>query len=141
MTVLDKFKLSGKTALVTGARRGIGKAMAIALAEAGADIVATSAGLEAESSEVSKEIAALGRRSWCYACDLADRKAVYAFVARVKAECSPVDILINNGGTILRKPAVEHPDEFVVGDRLLEGLELRPIRRWGECTQSLGMSG
>jgi 2-deoxy-D-gluconate 3-dehydrogenase len=50
VTILDKFNLSGKTALVTGARRGIGKAMAMALAEAGADIVATSAGMEPENS-------------------------------------------------------------------------------------------
>ena len=118
MSILDKFKLNGKTALVTGARRGIGKAMAIALAEAGADIVATSAGLEPEGSEIAKEVAARDRRVWCYACDLADRKAVYAFIARVKAECPPVDILINNGGTILRKPAAEHPDEY--WDKIIE---------------------
>src|SRR5206468_2760162 len=90
MTILDQFKLNGKTALVTGARRGIGKAMAVALAEAGADMVATSAGLEPEGSDVAHEVAARGRRVWCYACDLADRKAVYAFIARVKAECPPI---------------------------------------------------
>ena len=118
MTILDKFKLNGKTALVTGARRGLGKAMAIALAEAGADIIATSASLEGESSEVAKEVAARGRRVWTYACDLSDRKAVYNFVARVKAECPPVQILVNNGGTILRKPAAEHPDEY--WDKIVE---------------------
>ena len=112
MNIFEKFKLDGKTALVTGARRGIGKAMAVALAEAGADIVATSAGLEADGSDVAKEIASAGRRSWCYACDLAYRQAIYAFIARVKAECPPIDILINNAGTILRKPAAEHPDEY-----------------------------
>ena len=62
MTILDKFNLSGKTALVTGARRGIGKAMAVALAEAGADIVATSAGMEEKGSTVEREVAARGRR-------------------------------------------------------------------------------
>ena len=71
MTILDKFKLSGKTALVTGARRGIGKAMAVALAEAGADIVATSAAMEPEDSDVAREVAARGRKCWTYACDLA----------------------------------------------------------------------
>jgi 2-deoxy-D-gluconate 3-dehydrogenase len=116
--ILDKFKLDGKTALVTGARRGIGKAMAIALAEAGADIVATSAGMETEGSDVAIEIAACGRRSWCFACDLADRRAVYAFIAKVKDECPPIDILINNGGTILRKPATEHPDDY--WDKIIE---------------------
>jgi 2-deoxy-D-gluconate 3-dehydrogenase len=112
VSILDQFKLNGKTALVTGARRGIGKAMAIALAEAGADIVATSAGMEPEGSEVAREIAAHGRRSWCYACDLSDRKAVYAFIASVKAGCPSIDILVNNAGTILRRPAAEHPDEY-----------------------------
>ena len=62
MSILDKFNLSGKTALVTGARRGIGMAMAVALSEAGADIVATSAGMEAESSAVAREVAARGRK-------------------------------------------------------------------------------
>ncbi len=119
MSILDKFNLSGKTALVTGARRGIGKAMAVALAEAGADIVATSAGMEAEDSDVArKAIAARGRKCWSYACDLADRKAVYAFIAQVKAECPPIDILVNNGGSILRTPAAEHPDEY--WDKIIE---------------------
>jgi len=118
VSILDRFKLNGKTALVTGARRGIGKAMAIALAEAGADIVATSAAMEPEGSDVSKQIAARGRRVWCHACDLADRQAVYALIARVKSGCPPIDILINNGGTILRKPAAEHPDEY--WDKVIE---------------------
>jgi 2-deoxy-D-gluconate 3-dehydrogenase len=118
MPILDKFNLSGKTALVTGARRGIGKAMAIALAEAGADIVATSASMEAEASEVAREIAARGRRCWSFPCDLADRPSVYAFIERVKRECPPIDILINNAGSILRKPAAEHPDDF--WDKIIE---------------------
>ena len=92
MSILDRFKLDGKTALVTGARRGIGKAMAVALAEAGADIVATSARLE-PASEVRREVETLGRRFHGYACDLADRQAVYEFIERVKRECPPIDIL------------------------------------------------
>jgi 2-deoxy-D-gluconate 3-dehydrogenase len=112
LSILDSFKLNGKTALVTGARRGIGKAMAVALAEAGADIVATSAGMEAQGSAVAEEVEARGRKCWAYACDLADRKAVYAFIETVKRQCPPIDILINNGGTILRAPAHEHPDEL-----------------------------
>ncbi|HTP35398.1 MAG TPA: SDR family oxidoreductase [Candidatus Acidoferrales bacterium] len=118
MSILDRFKLNGKTALVTGARRGIGKAMAIALAEAGADIVATSAAMEPEGSDIAKQIAARGRRVWCRACDLADRRAVYALIAEVKSGCPPIDILINNGGTILRTPAAEHPDEY--WDKVIE---------------------
>jgi len=118
VSILDRFKLTGKTALVTGARRGIGKAMAMALAEAGADIIATSAGMELEGSAVAREIAALGRQCRTYACDFAERKAVYRFIETVKRECPPVEILVNNAGTILRKPAVEHPDEY--WDKVME---------------------
>lgn len=118
MNVLDSFKLDGKTALVTGARRGIGKAMAIALAEAGADIVGMSAAMEPQGSAVGQNVEERGRKFWGYACDLADRKQVYAFIGKVKADCPPIDILVNNGGAILRKPADEHPDEY--WDRILE---------------------
>jgi 2-deoxy-D-gluconate 3-dehydrogenase len=118
VSVLESFKLDGKTALVTGARRGIGKGMALALAEAGADIVAMSAGMEPQDSAVGKEVKALGRKFWGYACDLADRKQVYALIEKVKGECPPIDILVNNGGTIMRKPAAEHPDDY--WDRIVE---------------------
>ena len=83
------YDLAGKTALVTGSNRGIGKAMADALEAAGAKVIRTS----------SKE------------CDLNDRDAVYGFVEKIKKE-HQVDILVNNAGTILRKPAAEHPDEY-----------------------------
>jgi 2-dehydro-3-deoxy-D-gluconate 5-dehydrogenase len=112
MSILDRFQLHGKTALVTGARRGLGLAMAIALAEAGADIVGTSASLEGQESELAQRVKALGRKFWGYACDLGDRAAVRAFIETVKRECPPVDILVNNAGTILRKPAAEFPDEY-----------------------------
>ncbi|HLK63055.1 MAG TPA: SDR family oxidoreductase [Bryobacteraceae bacterium] len=118
MSILDRFHLDGKTALVTGARRGIGKAMAVALAEAGADIVATSATLEEHGGDLRQEVEAQGGRFWGYACDLGDRKALYELIAVVKRDCPPVDILINNAGMILRKPAAEHPDEY--WDRIVE---------------------
>lgn len=118
MSILDQFKLDGKTALVTGARRGIGRAAAAALAEAGADVVATSASMELDGSDVGKDVESHGSRFWPYACDLADRKALYAFIEKVKRECPPIDILVNNGGTILRKPAAEHPDEY--WDKIME---------------------
>lgn len=118
MSVLDRFKLDGKTALVTGCRRGIGRAIAVGLAEAGADIVGVSAQLERSGSEVEREVTATGRSFRGYACDFADRQAVYGLVEQVKSECPPIDILVNNAGTILRKPAAEHPDEY--WDRVLE---------------------
>lgn len=118
MNVLDLFKLDGKTALVTGCRRGIGKAMAIALAEAGADIVGVSAKLEPSGSDIQAETNTLGRSFRPYQCDFADRAAVREFVSQVIDECPPIDILINNAGTILRSPAAEHPDEY--WDKVLE---------------------
>jgi 2-deoxy-D-gluconate 3-dehydrogenase len=110
--------LDGKTALVTGARRGLGKAMAIALAEAGADIVAASLQMEPDGGDVGREIAARGRRVWPFAVDLGSRPGIYDFMARVGRECPPVDILVNNGGIVLRKPAAEHPDEY--WDRVID---------------------
>jgi 2-dehydro-3-deoxy-D-gluconate 5-dehydrogenase len=116
--ILDRFKLDGKTALVTGARRGIGRSMALALAEAGADIVATSASLEEDGGEIGSEVRALGRRFRGYAADLSDRQAVYRLVAHVVSQCAPIDILVNNAGMILRKAAADHPDEY--WDKVLE---------------------
>ncbi len=112
MSILDQFRVDGKTALVTGSRRGIGMAMALALAEAGADIIGVSANMEKTGSKLEQEVTALGRKFKGYACDFADRKALYAFVDQVKKDFPVIDILVNNAGTILRKPAVEHPDEY-----------------------------
>lgn len=117
-TALDLFRLDGKTALVTGARRGIGRAMAVALAEAGADVIGVSTSLEHSGSAVEADVRAAGRRFSGYACDFADRSALYSFIEQVKADFPVIDILVNNAGTILRKPAVEHPDEY--WDKVLE---------------------
>jgi 2-dehydro-3-deoxy-D-gluconate 5-dehydrogenase len=114
--ILDQFRLDGKTALVTGCRRGIGQAAAIALAEAGADIIGVSATLEPDSA-VERAVTALGRRFRGYACDFGDRKALYSFIQKVSA-AGPIDILFNNAGTIQRKPAAEHPDEY--WDKVIE---------------------
>lgn len=118
MSILDQFDLSGKTALVTGCKRGIGMAMAIGLAEAGADIIGVSATLESSGSEVEKAVTALGKSFTGYACDFGDREALYAFISRVKGQHPVIDILVNNAGTILRKPAVDHPDEY--WDKVIE---------------------
>ncbi|MEJ5054377.1 SDR family oxidoreductase [Sphingobacterium sp. MYb382] len=110
MTAL--FDLSGKTALVTGCKRGIGKAIAEALAEAGADIIGVSATLELENSAVAKSVEALGRKFSAYQCDFSKRESLYAFITQVKKDHPVIDILFNNAGNILRKPAAEHPDEY-----------------------------
>lgn len=118
MNILDQFKLNGKTALVTGCKRGIGKAMAIGLAEAGADIIGVSATLESTGSAVEREVQKRGRNFRGYTCDFSDREALYAFIRSVKTDFPVIDILINNAGTILRKPAAEHPDEMY--DKVVE---------------------
>lgn len=105
------FDLSGRTALVTGCSRGIGKAMAVALAGAGADIVGVSATLEQSGSDVEREVTALGRRFRGYACDFSDREAIPPFLGQLAAEAPPIDILVANAGTIRRAPAAQHSDE------------------------------
>lgn len=112
MNIIDKFRLDGKVALVTGCKRGIGKAMAIGLAEAGADVIGVSASLETSGSAIEQEVTARGRKFKGYQCDFSDRKALYAFIEQVKADFPQIDILVNNAGTILRTPAAEHPDEM-----------------------------
>lgn len=110
--------LHGKTALVTGARRGIGRASAIALAEAGADVVGVSATLEVERSQIGEEITALGRGFTGYSCDFADRSALYRLIVQLKQEIPVVDVLVNCAGSIVRREAVDHPDES--WDRIIE---------------------
>ena len=111
MNILDQFNLSGKVALVTGCKRGIGKEMALALAQAGADIIGVSAALESKGSIVEQEVQALGRTFKGYSCDFTNRKALHSFIKEVKKDFPIIDILVNNAGTILRAPAAEHPDE------------------------------
>jgi 2-deoxy-D-gluconate 3-dehydrogenase len=118
MNALKSFSLRGKTALVTGCRRGIGRAMAVGLAEAGADLIGVSASLEPSGSSVEREVIALGRSFRGYACDFGDRRSLYAFIGRVKKDFHVIDILVNNAGTILRTPAVEHPDDY--WDKVIE---------------------
>lgn len=115
---MDLFNIEGKTALVTGCKRGIGFAMAEALADAGADILGVSASLETEGSEIEKSIKAKGKKFTGYQCDFSDRKALYAFIKKMKSENPKIDILVNNAGTIMRKPAAEHPDEY--WDKVIE---------------------
>jgi len=104
------FDLSGKTALVTGCSRGIGHAMAVGLAEAGADIIGVSATLEPEGSDIERAVMALGRSFSSYRCDFSNRRAVGEFAARLLDDHGAPDILVNNAGMIRREPAATHPD-------------------------------
>lgn len=112
MSILHSFSLSGKVALVTGCNKGIGKAMALALAEAGADIIGVSGSLELSGSVIEKEINNTGRNFTAYQADFADRTSLYNFIQQVKARHPVVDILVNNAGIVLREPAASHSDEM-----------------------------
>jgi 2-deoxy-D-gluconate 3-dehydrogenase len=106
------FSLKGKIALLTGCSKGIGKAIAIGLAEAGADIIGVSASIELNGSQVEKEVTALGRTFKAYQADFSDRDSLNVFIGKVKNDFPIIDILINNAGTIMRMPAAEHPNEY-----------------------------
>lgn len=112
MSIINAFDLSGKVALVTGCKRGIGKALAEALAEAGADIIGVSASLELEGSSVQKSIESIGKKFYAYQCDFSNRESLYAFIKKLKSEHPVIDILFNNAGNILREPAASHSDEY-----------------------------
>ncbi|MBN8859118.1 MAG: 2-dehydro-3-deoxy-D-gluconate 5-dehydrogenase KduD [Sphingobacteriales bacterium] len=112
MNKFTLFDLSGKTALVTGCNKGIGKAMATGLAEAGADIIGISSSMPSSGSDIEREVKALGRNFAAYKADLSDRKKLYATIERILAAYSTIDILVNNAGIIKRAPAAEHSDDF-----------------------------
>lgn len=112
------FDLSGKLAVVTGARRGIGLGIATALARAGADIVGVSAAMEEGESPLRAAVEGAGRSFTPMQADLQDRDAMDRVTQRLLAEHAPVEILVNNAGTIARLPAVDHDDAS--WDRVME---------------------
>lgn len=104
----DLFRLDGKVALVTGASRGLGAAMARALAAAGADVAAHD---RSGSDATADAIQAMGHRAIAVGADLSDRAAADRMVADVVARLGCIDILVNNAGIIRRQPAATHSDE------------------------------
>ena len=109
---MSNFRLDNKLALVTGCSRGIGMAIAIDLANAGADIIGVSNSMPKQGSEVEKAVEAAGRKFYPYAVDFSNRTALHAFIEKVKLDHPRIDILINNAGSIMRAPAAEHSDEY-----------------------------
>jgi 2-deoxy-D-gluconate 3-dehydrogenase len=112
MDTFSLFDLTGKIALVTGCTRGIGQAMALGLAEAGADIIGVSASLALSGSETEQAVHNLGRSFTAYQADFSQREQVDSFIQRVQQDFPRIDILINNAGTIRRAPAAEHSDAY-----------------------------
>lgn len=111
MSSLSSFDLSGQTCLVTGCSRGLGHAICVALARAGADIVGV---LSPSGSPlaVQSAVGAAGRRFTAYSCDLADPGGVAALVRMLQRDQLRIDVLVNNAGIIRRQAAAEHTDEL-----------------------------
>jgi 2-deoxy-D-gluconate 3-dehydrogenase len=105
--ILDSFSLKGKSALVTGSSRGLGAAIAIALAEAGAQVAVHGSSSTPDSTQ--QLLAAIGARSIALRGDVCDPSACSALVDQVVSEFGAIDILVNNAGTITRSPAVDYP--------------------------------
>ena len=137
--MLDDF--TGKVALVTGASRGIGQAVAFALAEAGADIAVSYRHREAQALETVRGIERLGRRAVPVRADVSLATEVADMVAVIEADLGQVDILVNNAGIVSAKPlpeiseadwdemlAVNLKSAFLVIQRVLPGMR---ARRWG----------
>jgi len=102
----DFFDLSGRTAVVTGASRGLGQYLGRALARAGADLVVTARDA-ATCDDFTKEVESLGRKAVALSLDVRDRSSIEAFAERVMDGVDRVDILVNNAGCNVRKPSVD----------------------------------
>ena len=107
MSVLDQFKLDGRRALVTGGARGLGRVMAEALAEAGADVALTSRTPDSADRAATEIARATGRDVRGYASDVQHGPAVVALATEVEGSFGPVDILVNNAGINVRGPSDE----------------------------------
>ena len=131
MSVLDTFSLSGKVSVVTGGNRGIGRALATALAEAGSDLVLLVRDGEAAATAVA-ELQALGVSALAVTADVTDPRQVQRAVDEVLSRLGQVDVLVNNAGTCIHRPALEVTEEEwrSVMDVNVDGL-------W-HCSQAFG---
>jgi len=137
----DHSDLSGRIALVTGAARGIGKAIALALAEAGADVAVNYRAREADALAVADAVRDFGRRTMTVRADVSDSSAVKSMVEAIADELGGVDVLVNNAGVAMRRGlddlteadfdrtiAVNLKSAFVCTQAVLPGMR---ARRWG----------
>ena len=108
---VPSLSLEGKVAIVTGGSRGIGRAIALAFAGAGADVVVCSRDLDGKLGMVAEEIKGLGQRSLAVPTDVMQKAALDNLVQKTMAEFGAIDILVNNAGTSVRKSVLEHTDE------------------------------
>ncbi len=108
--ILDAFSLKGKNALVTGSQQGLGAGIALALAEAGANVGCH--GLFPDPHDICDKIRALGGKSFYVAGDVSDSQVCTELVERTVKEFGSIDIVVNNAGTIKRAPAAEFPPEY-----------------------------
>ena len=136
MRVQQLFDLSGRTALVTGGGRGIGRHIALGLAEAGADVVVASRKLH-NCEETARRIEALGRRSWVIPVDMASESQIEDLADRALAAVGRLDVLVNNAGVIWGAPTLEYPMKgwdrvFDVNVRGLWQLSQRVARHMAE---------
>jgi len=111
MSVLDKFSLEGKVALVTGGYKGLGRAFAQALAEAGADVVVAARNLDASVAAAAEIAASTGRKTLGLRMDVTSRPEVESAVAATTEQFGRFDVLVNNAGTCVHRPALEVTDE------------------------------
>jgi NAD(P)-dependent dehydrogenase (short-subunit alcohol dehydrogenase family) len=110
MSILDKFSMRGKVALVTGGNRGIGRAIAIGLAEAGAS-VAIAARDEQRNAQTVAELEKLGARAFAVGTDLAERDDILSMIRAVEGALGPIDVLVNNAGIGFHAEALKVTDE------------------------------
>ncbi len=126
-----RFNLTGKVALVTGGSGGIGKALALGLAENGADVIIASRGL-AKLQDVEKDIKGKGRKALAVSADITDQKSVDDMLVKIQQQFTHIDILVNAAGLAIRKPADSFPiDEW---QRVMDA----NVRGTWLCCQAVG---